>query len=74
MKYFNEVCRRDDIISAVLNSCFIRTCVIGNFKKCFKPMLFTYSLIKEDLDKREEKDFLSFPPLTVPNFDEVSVL
>jgi hypothetical protein len=33
-----------------------------------------YSLIKEDLDKREEKDFLSFPQVAVPNFDKVSVL
>lgn len=58
----------------VLNFCFIFACVIGNFNRFFKSMFFMYSLIKEDLDKREEKDFLSFPQVAVPNFDKVSVL
>jgi len=72
VKYFSEVCRRDDIMSPVMNFLLIRACVIGNFNRFSKCLFFTYSLIKEDLDKNE-KDFLSFPQVTVPNFDKVSV-
>jgi len=40
MKYFSEVCRRDDIMSPVMISCFICACVIGNFNRFFKSVFF----------------------------------